>query len=56
MWALPEDRQTASVIVVRVQIPIVEVELVTEIRIVDVAVERIRGGLPLFLRFPFRKF
>lgn len=47
MWALPEDRQTARIVVVRVEIPVVEVELA----VVALAVERIRSGLPPFFAF-----
>ncbi len=45
MERLPEDDETAGVVVVRVQIPIVEVELV----VVGLEVERV--ALPLFAFF-----
>ncbi len=44
MWALPEDGQTTGIVLVRVQIPVVEVELA----VVRLAVERILSGLPPF--------
>lgn len=45
MEALSEDGDPARVVVVRVEIPVVEVELV----VVRLAVERVLGGLPAFI-------
>ena len=48
MQTLPEDDQTARVVVVRVEVPVVEVRLV----VVRLEVERVVSGLPALCSFP----
>lgn len=48
MWALPEDGDPTGVVVVRVEVPVVEVRLV----VVRLEVERVVGGLPALCPFP----
>jgi|GEM_PF-6077000 len=42
MWALPNEEHGTGVVVVRVEVPVVEVRLV----VVRLEVERVVGGLP----------
>ncbi len=45
MQALSDEREAAGIVVVGLEIPVVEVELI----VVGLEVERILGGLPAFI-------